>query len=288
MAVPGWYPDPAGAPGRFRYWDGHAWSAQTTNDTNTPPPRPPAQGRRRSSGWGWWLVVLVILLAVGVVAWLMFGRGPGPQTGSAPEDTNTFVPTVPVWDESSTPSTPPPSQASMVRCPVTRVTGSTDQGKDGRLHGGGLSVQRIKNWQDQPMYLEWISDFHNQVDEVYPGWISNIGVGALNKVDGFVDPRTSAEQTLQCFATTDYYRGFTGRKDIISQQRDISGYYGWWMQSEIYVSLPELPQVQGDRVDVIVVDLGGDHLGILLSSGTIGDTTRLPLIDAAIASLRAD
>ena len=22
----GWYPDPAGAPGRFRYWDGTTWS----------------------------------------------------------------------------------------------------------------------------------------------------------------------------------------------------------------------------------------------------------------------
>ena len=26
MTAPGWYPDPSGAPGQQRYWDGHAWS----------------------------------------------------------------------------------------------------------------------------------------------------------------------------------------------------------------------------------------------------------------------
>lgn len=26
MPVPGWYPDPSGAPGRVRYWDGQVWT----------------------------------------------------------------------------------------------------------------------------------------------------------------------------------------------------------------------------------------------------------------------
>ncbi|WP_084635077.1 DUF2510 domain-containing protein [Propionicicella superfundia] len=26
MSQPGWYPDPGGAPGQFRYWDGTTWS----------------------------------------------------------------------------------------------------------------------------------------------------------------------------------------------------------------------------------------------------------------------
>jgi hypothetical protein len=43
----GWYPDPAGAPNTYRYWDGQSWSQMTT--TNPPaggqaPAAPPAQG----------------------------------------------------------------------------------------------------------------------------------------------------------------------------------------------------------------------------------------------------
>ena len=37
-ALPGWYPDPAGVPGRFRYWDGSQWSTVTTDDPRQLPP----------------------------------------------------------------------------------------------------------------------------------------------------------------------------------------------------------------------------------------------------------
>ncbi|GAB3852610.1 hypothetical protein GCM10028801_03840 [Nocardioides maradonensis] len=65
MTSAGWYPDPAGAPNTYRYWDGHAWSQTTSTDpfgqaqpqqqqqpivppappitpTPPPPPAPPA------------------------------------------------------------------------------------------------------------------------------------------------------------------------------------------------------------------------------------------------------
>jgi hypothetical protein len=49
----GWYPDPAGAPDTYRYWDGQAWSQMTTTQPSggarpaetpaTPPPAAPTQ-----------------------------------------------------------------------------------------------------------------------------------------------------------------------------------------------------------------------------------------------------
>lgn len=52
MTNAGWYPDPAGSPGAYRYWDGQQWSEQTSTDpygaasgaTQQPgqPPAPPA------------------------------------------------------------------------------------------------------------------------------------------------------------------------------------------------------------------------------------------------------
>ena len=40
-ATAGWYPDPGGGQGLYRYWDGRAWSAATTTD---PASAPPPQG----------------------------------------------------------------------------------------------------------------------------------------------------------------------------------------------------------------------------------------------------
>ena len=37
-ASPGWYPDPGGGQGLFRYWDGKAWSAATSPNPSAPPP----------------------------------------------------------------------------------------------------------------------------------------------------------------------------------------------------------------------------------------------------------
>ena len=42
MTQAGWYPDPAGQPQTYRYWDGTSWSQETTGDPYAPPPAPPA------------------------------------------------------------------------------------------------------------------------------------------------------------------------------------------------------------------------------------------------------
>lgn len=38
VAQPGWYPDPAGTPQTYRYFDGAQWSETTTTDPSAPPP----------------------------------------------------------------------------------------------------------------------------------------------------------------------------------------------------------------------------------------------------------
>lgn len=46
MTNAGWYPDPAGAPDTYRYWDGQSWSQMTTTQPpsgGTPEPAQPAQ-----------------------------------------------------------------------------------------------------------------------------------------------------------------------------------------------------------------------------------------------------
>lgn len=38
MATPGWYPDPSGQAGSYRYWDGGQWSAELADNPYGPPP----------------------------------------------------------------------------------------------------------------------------------------------------------------------------------------------------------------------------------------------------------
>lgn len=297
MSISGWYPDPAGAQGRYRFWDGENWSsATTTNPADPAPGRGRGDKGERGSGPKWWLPVLVIvaLLLIGLVAWQLLGNrggGPGPGGfGSVPEDTNSAEPSVSGWDETSKP-TPPPSQASMVTCPFTDVDDETPQNDPNRLRGGGLSVAKIKGWTDYNMYLDWASDIHTQMDNVRPGWVSNIGVAQLNAVDGFNSMQVGARQTMECFSSSGYYLNYTHRVDIKNEQVTIDGHAAWWFRAEVHIDGVKagMPEIDGDLVDVIVVDLGDpERMGMFFSSVTIGDTARQTLVDAAIASISVD
>ena len=291
MADNGWYPDPGGAPGRFRYWNGDSWSAETTADPQrTPPPKPDANtppAKTGSKGWIFALGILALVTAIVIVV-LMWGTGGvGTLGGGATEDTNSSTPTVSAWDETSSPTPPPPptnSGGEVVSCPLSSGTSNTTQ-VAGRLTADNLSVAMISSWSVQSMWLDPVYDLHAQTDDVYPGWMSNIAVGLLANQDGFVQLATSAEQLMECFASSGYYRGFTGREDLITgEQISVSGYAAWHIQSNIYVSGEQVP---GDTVDIIVVDLGPgkDHLGLFFSSCSIGDTARCALVQNAIKSL---
>ena len=277
--------------GRYRYWDGTAWSEQTTTDPSSAPP-PKASTPTKSGGAGnlTWLIALGVLVVVTVVVVALVLRGTGGivTTHPAQEDTNSSTPTVSAWDETSTPTpTPPPpiqSGGQLVGCPFATNTTTTKQ-VSGKLTADTLSVDTIPGWMLYQMELAPIYDLQSQVDDVYPGWMSNIAVGLLSNSNGFVEISTSAEQLMECFASSGYYEYFTGRDDIIpGEQISISGHAAWRIESNIYVSGE---QVAGDVCDIIVVDLGSDkdHLGIFFSSYSIGDTARGAKVDAAIASL---
>jgi hypothetical protein len=81
-AKAGWYPDPGGGLGLFRYWDGKAWSAATSPNPSAPPPTQglvgaglPAQGSQTAQpGYG----------QTGQAAYGQTGQQPYGQSGQAP------------------------------------------------------------------------------------------------------------------------------------------------------------------------------------------------------------
>ena len=125
MSQPGWYPDPAGTPGGYRFWDGTTWSAEvrggpaapdgpstTPNPgTPTPPnpgtPTPPGPSGRRPLVIAVLGLLLALALIVGAVVLVPRLLGAGDPAEPPP---NSSSPTISSWAESPLPTpTPPPT-----------------------------------------------------------------------------------------------------------------------------------------------------------------------------------
>lgn len=277
MSAPGWYHDPGGAPGRIRYWDGNRWAAETSDATDSPAGG--ASGRRAP-----WLVAGVVLVAVAVAIWFIFGH----RLFAAPVDTNSASPTVSGWDE--TKPSDPPSAGSLIECPRTGNYVGRPKDQDGWIAGGGLKYQAIPAWPTTASAIPWIHDLTTQVDVVAEGptgWISETAIGYLRTDEGFAEPESATAAVMSCVATSLYLDFYTGRRDISSAAFDVEGRRGWHLRSEIYADAPDLPDIEGDWLDVIVVDTGTPgQLAVFVSMVTIGDTERMALVNGAISSLR--
>ncbi|MDR2619731.1 MAG: DUF2510 domain-containing protein [Propionibacteriaceae bacterium] len=300
MALRGWYPDPGGQPGRYRYWDGVGWSTLTTTNPNSAPPITAAttdnrKQRNRDRGWLYALIALALVTIITVVFIVI--RSGTPDYTPATEDSNSAKPTVSGWDETSVPSTPPPPTNSgggeLVACPFNWSNTYTPQ-RGNTLRSGNVVVDKVPGWSETEMWLEFAYDRHFQNYILYSAgthsWMADVGVASLANSDGFIDIRTTAEQVMQCMASSQYYSGFTGRTDLLSEQIRISGHAAWRLRSEIYVKDLDFPNVKGDITEVIVIDLGpdSDHLGLYTASCTIDDAYTCNAMDQATATLRVE
>ena len=179
MAATGWYPDPSGQPGRYRYWDGSRWSAETTDD----PTRPYAPGASTSDGRERRRLALVAVVALVLVAMLIVTiavlvrretnraeDSPPVSTTSSWDDSSAGVrspttggPTAGTTAQSKPSSVPPPSPTGTPRpdgtglappttrphnaprsqCPAERMDTWSKQPDPTRIRGGDLSIPRL-------------------------------------------------------------------------------------------------------------------------------------------------
>jgi hypothetical protein len=303
QGLTGWYPDPGGAPGRYRHWDGTQWSTETTGDPHQPPPRPPTGPRRRLPVF--WIVAVVAalallaLIAVGVVTVL---RGIGPITAS-PDPR----PTVVGGDDSSPTPTPSPSPtpsrsgspspssgspAALVPCPRGVPNLRAPHPVDDRVYGGNLSFPAEPTFRaatEEPrMTFAWDVTQQIMFVNVTPMWIAQLAVGQLRASDGFVhDPRNTAESFVQCALTGEIYKPFAPtRTDRRSEAVTIDGREGWLIETDITVTAPGLA-FPGDRA-IFVVVRDGENWGIFFGAVPIGDTDLDAALDRTVASLQVN
>ena len=305
-ALPGWYPDPAGVPGRYRYWDGSQWSRITTVDPRQPLP---AAGESRdaagvraapgaaSPGSETRRLPVIIAVLVVLLALVAVGAGNLRQAADRPRPTPTTTgltgssPAPTAGSRQAPPATPTPATPVPVRCPKGDPTLRAPHPTDGRVYGGNLS------FDEQPTFERAAVEprFHFAYDVVQqtlivsrdPNWIAQLAVGQLRAKDGFVDdPRITVENLVRCVITGQMYSPYLpARTDIRSESLSIDGHPGWLIESEITVDRPDIP-IAGDHTIFIVVRDGKDW-GFFFGAVPIGNAQLDAVLGRTIRGLRA-
>jgi hypothetical protein len=284
----GWFPDPGGEPGRYRYWDGSTWS-QVTSDN--PSDGPPGSGQAVNGGrsrLGAVIGLIALIVIVVVVANLLRG-------GSRPT-TNDPLPTTSVSGGDDRSPTPPPtaspsaSRNAEAPCPVGNPNGRAGHPTDGRVYGGNLSFASEPSFEParaEPRFT-FAHDVTQQVRRVHddPGWIAQLAVGEVLAEDGF-GPKTreAAEIVVQCAVTSQLYQPYRAtRRNLRSEAITVDGHAGWVIESQVRVGEPGLP-FAGDRSIFILVP-DGQNWGLFFGAVPIGDEPLAAVLAQAVRSLR--
>ena len=306
MPDAGWYPDPAGMPGRYRYWDGSGWSSFTTDDPRRPgPAKSPASGptpsepakagppsrpsRRRRLGLI--ISVLAVALVVVVASAILVGNLQSvvdnpTSTASGTEGSSPSPTSTPTATPSATPSAVP-----VKPCPRGNPHQRARHPSDGRVYGGNLSFEAQPTFEAavvEPRF-SFAYDVLQQSLPISqnPAWIAQLAVGQLRRKDGFVrDAQNTVESLAQCVIVGNMYGPFVPtRTDIRSESLSIDGRSGWLIDTEITIDRPDV-QVAGDHAIFIVVRDGRDW-GFFFGAVPIGNAQLDGVLARTLRGLRA-
>jgi hypothetical protein len=289
MSAPaGWYPDPAGAPGRYRFWDGRTWGATTVDGAPAGPPpastgggqrvpQPPgtppvsAPPRRRL---GWWLVAgaaVMVLVVVGVLVVRSLGGallGPNGPGGD--------------------PSPDPCASAQSSSSPAARST-------DGRVRSGELSYPRLPapfGPPEEDNRTPFGHDVQSQQAEVERStdgqtiWVAWALIARLLAGDGFYGPEQGAGVVADCVVALFYDDHEINRTDTRREAITVDGHEAYLIESHLTFDIPGI-QAKGETMIVVVIDVGTTGEAGLFY-GTIPDNAPqfLAPVRAALAGLQ--
>ena len=300
-ASPGWYPDPGGGQGLFRYWDGKAWSAAISPNPSAPPPsqglvgggtpqqggQPYGQGgqpaygqsaygqvygssayanyqglQKKKSPIGWWIAGAALVIVIIVVAVMAIRAVTGGDTGTTGGG--------PVGQPSQ--DFCPPENTASPDAPVSHPA-------DGRVHGGPVSYPMLgPPWgppQGPPNPVPFGTDVQTQMvlDQLnYDGqgtnWVASILVAELQAGDGFFTPEQGAQIVVKCILGA-FYGNHPLNSDMkVNEKTTIDGHDAWLVESQLTFDIPKL-EAKGEYLIVAIVS-AGNRSGLYYA--TIPDT----------------
>ena len=309
-AQAGWYPDPGGGVGLYRYWDGKAWSAATSPNPAAPPPvqalgtPPPTpspgqpygsgspvygqavggsayanyqQAAKKRSPVGWWLgaaALLLVVVVVGVLAIRSLGNDPGTVAGTGSGQ--------PSEDACPRPSTAASESPSM-------------HPNDGRVHGGPVSYPKLGSPWGEPQgdtRVPFGRDVQSQLVTVEPNyepgsnWVASVLVGELQAGDGFFTPQQGAQIVVKCILGA-FYGDNPVESDVkVNKATTIDGHAAWLVESQLSFDIEGL-RTKGELLIVAIVS-AGSTAGLYYAS--IPDTRPelVPPARRALAQLQVD
>ncbi|MGH9246210.1 MAG: DUF2510 domain-containing protein [Acidimicrobiales bacterium] len=290
MTEPGWYADPLGPPGSYRWWDGTSWTDQVTSapPATVPAPAPPAPPAP-APAWG-----------------TPPGR-PGDPGGPPPPDYPGYAGGLP-----PAPPTPPSRNrtplliaavaavvllAALAAFFLTRdgdddvvaddgtedtaddetttteeedETTTTEEGDDGGDDGDVISNGTISfaalggDWTfDQPTFPELpraAGQFQIVQDEVPPPidgpWFANVTIGDLDPTIPYSGPE-SLEAATQALSDkiiqSGAYPAGTTSQVVLSEAQEVDGNEAFVVRSELQYAVPGL-EATGETVLIAVID----------------------------------
>ena len=306
-ANPGWYPDPGGGQGLFRYWDGKAWSAATSPNPSAPPPSqslvggPPQQGGQSYGQGG---------QAQGQGGQPAYGQSPYGQDYGSSAYANyqelekkkspigwwiagaalvigiiivAVIAIRAVTGGSDTGTTGGPvAQPSQDACPPQSTASpepAPSHPADGRVHGGPVSYPQLGSPWSAPQTENRVpfgTDVRTQmvpVETDYDGsgsnWVAQILVGELQAGDGFFTPEQGAQIVVKCILGSFYGDNPINSNVTVNEKTTIDGHEGWLVESKLTFDIVGL-ETKGELLIVAIVS-AGNRSGLYYA--TIPDST---------------
>ena len=269
-AAPGWYPDPGGQVGLFRYWDGGSWSTSTTaNPYVGPPAQPVGPGpaptrppRRSPIGWILGGVALLVVAALVVVGVLVLRRPDVTPTGEPPDSSTgpTAVQCPPA--PSARPTTAPDARAERV------TSGHLSYPRLSAPFGVPITDSRVPFGRDTRSQAALVQ----RTPDGKAAWVAAVLISRLLAGDGFYGPQQGAAVVAGCVIGTFYGDNPVDRKDVSNQATTVDGHRAWLIEMHLTFDIPGI-QAKGEMATIVVVDTGAadGEAGLFYSS--IPDTS---------------
>jgi len=301
-ANPGWYPDPGGGQGLFRYWDGNAWSAAVSPNPSAPPPsqglvgsgtpqqggQPYGQGgqpaygqspygqdygssayanyqqlENKKSPIGWWIAGAALVIVIIVVAVMAIRAVTGGDTGTTGGPVTQPSQDACPPETSASPDPPPPTPPA-----------------DGRVHGGPVSYSQLGSPWGAPggdyAGVPFGSDVRTQMVLVEPdfdgagtNWVASILVAELQAGDGFFTPEQGSQIVVKCILGKFYGNNPVNSNVKVNEKITIDGHEAWLVESQLTFDIAGL-ETKGELLIVAIVS-AGNRSGLYYA--TIPDTT---------------
>ncbi|WP_197430250.1 DUF2510 domain-containing protein [Auraticoccus cholistanensis] len=300
----GWYPDPGGQPGMFRYWDGSAWSAALSPTPQAAPPSqglvprattpgtqplgrlgqqgpagggPGGHGHAGYASYGQHHPVppartrsskgwIAVLAVVGVVVAVLIGLAVRAVSDVAGGGSG------------QRPNGQPTQQVCPEEQPATAEP--TPPPADGRVHGGALSFpmlpppweaphpdNRVPFGRDVQVQTAFVEDFESEGSS----WVASVLVGELIAGDGFFTPEQGAEIVVRCVVGVFYGPNTeVTRDDRVSRATTVDGKDAWLVESHLTFDIPDL-ETKGETLILMIVATGEATASLFYAS--IPDTS---------------